>query len=190
MLARGVTARSEGLRAGSRSVVVAGAADDDAVLFDRDLDRPVTGPVLGVDRVVLDRGVEPQSVALLAVIERALERTRLPAPERDAAHAAPATAATAACARLRRVLVLVVGVAAFGLPLGRFLLGLRLRLGARALGGGFGGLELGGDQRVVLGAQVDLVRVLAAPGVPSAASSSARSFWRLNCSMSRTLTSS
>ena len=63
----------------SRSVVVvlvaAGAADHDLVLLDRDLDRPVAGPVLGVDGVVLDGGIEPQPVALLAVVERALERT-------------------------------------------------------------------------------------------------------------------
>ena len=51
-----------------------GAADHDLVLLDRDLDRPVAGPVLGVDRVVLDGGIEPQAVALLAVVERALER--------------------------------------------------------------------------------------------------------------------
>ena len=62
----------------SRSVVVvlvaAGAADHDLVLLDRDLDGAVAGPVLGVDGVVLDGGVEPQPVALLAVVERALER--------------------------------------------------------------------------------------------------------------------
>ena len=62
----------------SRSVVVvlvaAGAADHDLVLLDRDLDGAVAGPVLGVHGVVLDGGVEPQAVALLAVVERALER--------------------------------------------------------------------------------------------------------------------
>src|SRR5215204_6809019 len=55
-------------------LVAAGAADHDLVLLDRDLDGPVAGPVLGVDGVVLDGGVEPQAVAFLAVVERALER--------------------------------------------------------------------------------------------------------------------
>ena len=50
-------------------------------------------PVLGVDRVVLDRGVEPEPVALLAVIERALEG--LPRPGPPAATAAPSPAAPA-----------------------------------------------------------------------------------------------
>src|SRR5687767_2779267 len=50
-----------------RAVAVgAGAADDDLVLFDDDLDRAVAGPVLGVHGVVLDGGVQPQAVALLA----------------------------------------------------------------------------------------------------------------------------
>ena len=57
-----------------RRLSVAGAADDDLVLLDRHLDRPVAGPVLGVHGVVLDGGVEPQAVALLAVIERGLQR--------------------------------------------------------------------------------------------------------------------
>ena len=52
-------------------LVAAGAADDDLVLFDHDLDRAMTSPVLGVGRVVLDGRVEPQAVALVAVIERA-----------------------------------------------------------------------------------------------------------------------
>jgi hypothetical protein len=52
----------------------AGAPDDDLVFLDRDLDGTVPRPVLGVDGVVLDGGVEPQSVALLAVIEGRLER--------------------------------------------------------------------------------------------------------------------
>ena len=60
----------------ARLVLLADAADDDAVLFDEHLDRPVPGPVLGVDRVVLDGGVEPQPVALLAVVEGALQRHR------------------------------------------------------------------------------------------------------------------
>src|ERR1700722_14134225 len=36
-----------------------GAADDYTVLFDRDLDWAMPGPMLSVGRVVLDRGVEP-----------------------------------------------------------------------------------------------------------------------------------
>ena len=74
-------------------VVLAHAADDDPVLLDGDLDRPVAGPVLGVDRVVLDRRVEPQAVALLAVVEGALERRGV---ARAGAPAAPATAAAPA----------------------------------------------------------------------------------------------
>ena len=55
-------------------VLATGAADHDLVFLDRDLDRAVARPVLGVDRVVLHGGIEPQPVALLAVIERPLER--------------------------------------------------------------------------------------------------------------------
>ena len=72
-------------------VVVADAADHDLILLDRHLDRPVPGPVLGVDRIVLDGGVEPQAVALLAVVERGLERGGLaPGAPPAAAPAAPA----------------------------------------------------------------------------------------------------
>ena len=92
------------------------------------------GPVLGVDGIVLDGRVEPQAVALVAVVERRLERT-------DARLPAPATAASAATPRaaLGTVLVLLVLVLRF--------------LGAL----GLGRVELGGDQRVILGAEVDLV---------------------------------
>src|SRR4051794_32873780 len=74
-------ARHASASARSASVVgvvlgAAGAADHDLVFLDRDLDGAVAGPVLGVDRVILDGGVEPQSVALLAVVERAFERAR------------------------------------------------------------------------------------------------------------------
>src|SRR3954453_5496033 len=62
---------------GSVLVVVAGVladtADDDLVRFDRHLDLAVSGPVLGVHGVVGDGRVEPQAVALLAVVERALQ---------------------------------------------------------------------------------------------------------------------
>src|SRR5215207_274044 len=135
---------------GAGSVVVvfvaAGAADHDLVLLDRDLDGPVAGPVLGVDGVVLDGGVEPQAVALLAVVERALER--------------PGGALAAAAARprggvLRRLLLLLLLFG--GLLLGRLarglLGGLRLLLCAAHLLR----LELGGDRLVVGRAKVDLV---------------------------------
>ncbi len=49
----------------------------------------MAGPVLGVERVVLDRRVEPEAVAVLAVVEGALERLLA-----TAALAAAATAAT------------------------------------------------------------------------------------------------
>ena len=164
------------------SSLVAGAADDDAVLLDLDLDRSVPGPVLGVDRVVLDRGVEPQAVALLAVVEGALERpgvararARRPRPPR----------------RLRRRVRVPLGSSSSSAssPVRSSLL---LGLGSRPRSASsFGGLELGGDQRVVLGAQVDLLGVVAGAALPSGASSSlTSSFWRLNCSMSRTVTSS
>src|SRR3954465_4796434 len=54
----------------------AGAADHDLVFLDRDLDGAVARPVLGVHGVILDGGVQPQAVPLLAVVERALERAR------------------------------------------------------------------------------------------------------------------
>jgi hypothetical protein len=52
---------------------------------------PVARPVLGVDGVVGDGRVEPQAVALLAVVERALERAPF-----EPARRAPAAAARAA----------------------------------------------------------------------------------------------
>src|SRR5215207_4754003 len=132
---------------GAGSVVVvfvaAGAADHDLVLLDRDLDGPVAGPVLGVHGVVLDGGVEPQAVALLAVVERALER--------------PGGALAAAAARprggvLRRLLLLFGGLLLGRLARG-LLGGLRLLLCAAHLLR----LELGGDRLVVGRAKVDLV---------------------------------
>ena len=85
-------------------VRAAGALDDDPVGLDGDRDRPVAAPVLGVQRVVLDGGVEPQAVALLAVVEGALQRLALAAA--PAASAAPAPAAA-----LAGTAVLAVGVA-------------------------------------------------------------------------------
>ena len=75
-------------RCRSSALVAAGAPDHDLVLLDRDLDGAVAGPVLGVDGIVRDGGVEPQPVALLAVVERALERARGLACERGCAAAA------------------------------------------------------------------------------------------------------
>src|SRR3954454_22184656 len=90
------SARAAWARAERSGVVVvlghAGTADHDLVLLDRDLDRTVAGPVLGVDGIVLDGGIEPQPVALLAVVERALER----APYGPAATGAPGGGAAAA----------------------------------------------------------------------------------------------
>src|SRR5436190_3613920 len=85
-------------------VVVARAADDDAIRLDRDLDRAVARPVLGVDGVVLDRRVEPQPVALLAVVEGALEDRGAAAP---AAARAPTAASAPAPARAGGVRVLL-----------------------------------------------------------------------------------
>ena len=113
----------------------------------------MTRPVLGVDRVVLHGGIEPQAVALLAVIERPFQRAGLRL-------AAPAPAAAAATAR-RLVAVLVGGRLLLGLGLlGRFL---GLRLGACP--GGLRCIELLRDQLVVLGTEVDLVIEVDAVGV-------------------------
>src|SRR4051794_9545764 len=165
---RGVGSESRGVVGGwaplGSAVVVLvfgpGAADHDLVLLDRDLDRPVAGPVLGVDGIVLHRGIEPQPVALLAVVEGALER----AARRRALARAPGAAA--APARTRLVTVLLRGVRRLG--------GLRLGLAALLLLGAAGGLlgrarlllgalrglglELRRDGGVVLRAEVDLLR--------------------------------
>ena len=78
--------------------------DHDPLRLDDDGHRAVAGPVLGIDGVVLHRGVEPEPVALVAVVEGSLERARALAP------AAPAAASAATLARLVAV-ALVVGVA-------------------------------------------------------------------------------
>ena len=60
--------------------------------LDRHGHGPVARPVLGIDGVVLDGRVEPQAVALLAVVEGALERLRpaaAPAPAAPSAAPAP-----------------------------------------------------------------------------------------------------
>ena len=146
--AQGDPAPSRLGRTQSSSSRPARAADDDAVLLDGDLDGPMAGPVLGVDRVVLDRRVEPQAVALLAVVEGALERARCRRRARSE-HPAPATAAATARARRRAS----SSSSARSPSCAAFASASAFARSASSLGG----LELGGDQRVVLGAQVDLL---------------------------------
>src|SRR3954447_24290061 len=74
--------------------VGARAADDDLVLLDGHHDRAVARPVLGVHRVVGDGGVQPEAVALLAVVERRLERTTRAGLRARAAAATAAPPAT------------------------------------------------------------------------------------------------
>src|SRR4051794_10699692 len=129
----------------------AGAADHDLVFLDRDLDGTVARPVLGVHGIILDGGVQPQAVPFLAVVERALERAR--------GRGATARAATAAPGGTLGFLVVfgIIGGGCSSLLLGSLARG--LFGGARRLLGlasGFG-FELGGDLRVVLRAQVDLL---------------------------------
>src|SRR4051812_1685549 len=157
--ARAACARASRAMAASGFVVVlanAGAADHDLVLFDRDLDRPVTGPVLGVDGVVLHGGVEPEPVPLLAVVEGALER--LPGAAAAAAAAASPAARLGLGIGVEAVLARLLGVAG-GLvllgALGGLVGGAGVLLG---LAGGLG-LQLRGDRGVVLGAEIDLVAV-------------------------------
>src|SRR4051812_42245974 len=134
-------AYSQAIAARRASVVLfvlaaAGAADHDLVLFDRDLDRAVARPVLRVHRIVLDGGIEPQPVALLAMVERALER---PGGRGAAARAASAAARGALG---RRILVRVLGRLGVGAR-GRRGGGLGRGLGLGRLAGGFlGGASL------------------------------------------------
>ena len=106
------------------------------------VDRPVAGPVLGVDGVVLDGGVEPQPVALLAVVEGALERPRAGRgagrARRGARGAGGAWLVVVVVVVVRLGVVLVVGFVLLVVGLGL-------------------GLEGRGHERVVLGAQVQLV---------------------------------
>src|SRR5689334_21165929 len=88
---------SDSARANRSSVILV------VVLVDRDLDGAVARPVLRVDGAVGDGGVESQPVALLAVVERALEDRRRRLPARAAAAAAAAAAATP-----RRLVVVVI----------------------------------------------------------------------------------
>ena len=121
-----------------------GAADDDLLLLDRHLDRPVAGPVLGVDGVVLHGGVEPQAVALLAVVEGALERLAAARGRRGAAPPRPPRGGAAAGLRRRRRRSSSSSPSSSSSA-------------SSSSASGLGRLELGGDQRVVLGAEVDLL---------------------------------
>ena len=98
--------------------------------------------MLGVDRIVLDRRVQPQAVAILAVVERALQRA--PAAARASAPTASASPAPAG-PHGRLVLILV--------PLALLALGLL-----------FGCLQLRSDERVVLGSEIDFVGVVGGDG--------------------------
>src|SRR4051794_11893162 len=166
-------ARRQAMASARRSVVAvllgAAAADHDLVFLDRDLDWPVAGPVLGVDRIVLDGGVQPQAVALLAVVERALQRTRR-CGSATWAPAAPAGGAFGVVLVVPRLFLgglargflgragLLFGGLARGLFFGLARLFLRLA-------GGFL-LEFCGDLRVVFRAQIDLLdRPVALVGV-------------------------
>ncbi len=99
--------------------------------------------MLGVDRIVLHGGVEPQAVALLAVVEGALEGLAAPGPAASAAAAAPAPAALGP---------LVTVVATVVLGAARLLVLLRGGLVFLLLG-----LQGGRHQSVVLGPQVGLL---------------------------------
>ena len=166
----------------SALVVLADAADDDPVLLDRDLDRPVPGPVLGVDRVVLDGGVEPQAVALLAVVEGALRAGRCCA--RSERRPRPPR-------RLRRRVRVPLASASSSAPRRRRRFGRRARL---RLGRARPRLRPPRARRRSArrprraGRSPRGSRRRAAPS--GASSSLTSSFWRLNCSMSRTVTSS
>ena len=164
-------------------VVVAGAADHDLVLLDRDLDRPVAGPVLGVDRVVLRRrgratGRSPPRRG--RTCPRA-GRRRLAARARRGGRGGARLAPSA-----RLVVVVLVASAASASAAASAFSAASASSSAPAASRG---LELGGDQRVVLGAQVDLVvEVDAPPSAPPRPGTS--SFSRLNAAICWTVTSS
>src|SRR5215207_2676719 len=127
------------------------ALDDDPVGLDRHLDPPLPGPVLAVDGIVLDRRIEPETVAVLvAVVEGGLHRRTGPlASSASAASAAPAAAPPSA----GLVLPLLgagagLGLLALALGLGFLLLFLLDRLAQR--------LDLGLD----LVAKLDLAGLL------------------------------
>ena len=97
--ARGLSYSSESSDSDVAAVAVAGlagAADDDLVGLDADGDVALAGPVLGVDGVVLDRGVEPEAVAVLSpwskVASISLRRPRPPRRPRRRRRRRPAPA--------------------------------------------------------------------------------------------------
>ena len=100
----------------------------------------MAGPVLGVHGVVLNGGVEPQPVALLAVVEGGFEGRGGGAAASPRTPAASAPAAGGSLLLVSLVLLLLL--------LLLLLLGRSPRLS---------GLELGRDQGVVFSSQVDLV---------------------------------
>ena len=100
-------------------------------------------------RIVLDGGVEPQTVALIAVIERRLERSRGTATSATCPAATSSATASAASGLLAPVALVVVLVLVLVLVL-VVILGL--------LRGG--GIKLGGDQRVIFVAGFELLVAL------------------------------
>src|SRR6185436_19214146 len=116
------------------------------VFLDRDLDGPVARPVLGVHGIVLHGGVQPEAVALFAVVEGALERSGRPGAATRTSTAAPGRPLG---------FLLVVGLSGGSSNSGcsfRFL-GLARRFFGVPSGFGF---ELCGVLRVVFRAQVHL----------------------------------
>ena len=86
-------------------------SDDDLVGFDGDLDRAMAGPVLGVDGVVLDGRVEPEPVALVAVVEARLDGgCAVAAAAAASATAAPAAGTVVVVLGVTVVIVVFVGV--------------------------------------------------------------------------------
>src|SRR5262249_30326358 len=137
-------------------------AYDDPILFDRDLYWAVTCPVLSVDRIVLDGGIEPQPVPLLAVVEGALERAFVHLRSAPGS-APPASPATSPPRPGRTLALLVLGFLILGLRFGpRF--GPRFGLGLRPLGLDFGRLQLGRNERVVLSPQIDVLGIVRREG--------------------------
>ncbi len=67
-----------------------GAPDDDLIRLDPHRHLPLPGPVLGVGGVVPDSGVEPEAVAVLALLEGRFQLRLATAPTAAPAPAAPA----------------------------------------------------------------------------------------------------
>jgi len=113
-------------------LLATGTPDDDLIFFDQHLYWPVSGPVFGVDRIVLHGGVEPKPDPLFAVVESCLEwaaAVALTAPSCTAT--APATPASWL---ITVIVAITIGCCGFRLS-----------------------VKFGGDQSIVLGPQVDLI---------------------------------